>query len=572
MTGETISQFVRLMAKETTLQTASAPYRTRSMKAAMLLLTLVLTWFSASINAAESRPNILLLVADDLGYSDLGSYGGDISTPNIDALAGRGVRFTQFHTAPLCAPTRAMLLSGNDNHTAGMGIQGEGEGPLEGLPGYEGHLSDRVIPFPVLLKDAGYHTYIVGKWHLGLSPEHSPTAAGFERCFTLLHGAGDHFSDVALEPSLKVSPYWEDGRPGRWPEGRYSTDLYTERLIDFISDDIEDGKPFFAFAAYTSPHWPLQVPEEYLHRYKGRYDMGYDRLREMRFESLKKARIVPAEWERPPRLESITPWESLSDEERRREARKMELYAAMVENLDHHIGRLLSFLDERGQLDNTVVVFMADNGAAAEDFYNQGPFVDWLQSNYDNAYQYMGTPRSYVSYGPQWAEAGSAPFRAHKGHATEGGITAPMIVAGPGIRSGGSINRSYVSVMDLAPTFLELAGANYPGSHGTSLSQPIAGRSALALFRGDAARVHDESEVLGLALGGRAYVRQGNWKLVSIDSDRTFQRLQLFNLALDPGETVDRSTESPDRYQEMIKHWQAFQKRVGVYVEQPAQR
>jgi len=180
------------------------------------------------------RPNILLIVADDLGYADLGSFGSDIATPNIDALARRGIRFSQFHTAPMCAPTRGMLLTGNDNVVAGIGSQGGGSGPTEGLPGYEGYLSDRVVPFPLLLRDAGYRTYMVGKWHLGSDPEHSPTAAGFDRSFSMLHGAADHFSTVSFDVTRKVSLYWQDGDYAEWPEGRYSTEVYTDRLIRFI--------------------------------------------------------------------------------------------------------------------------------------------------------------------------------------------------------------------------------------------------------------------------------------------------------------------------------------------------
>lgn len=512
---------------------------------------------------ADARPNILLLVADDLGYADLGSYGGDVSTPNIDALADRGVRFSQFHTAPMCAPTRAMLLTGNDNHVAGMGIQGGG-GALAGRPGYEGHLSERVVPFPRLLRDAGYHTYSVGKWHLGTAPEHSPTAAGFERSFQLLQGAGDHFSDIALSGRDSVSTYWEDGAYGAWPEGGYSTEVYTDRLIEFIEDGSEDGRPFFALAAYTSPHWPLQVPDEDLELYRGRYDMGYDRLRELRFESLQGAGIIPIDHRLPPRLEWITPWEDLSEEERRVESRKMELYAAMVENLDRHVGRLLGHLDERGMLDNTVVVFISDNGAAAEDFYRGGSFAEWLQRNYENSYETMGTRTSYVSYGPQWAEAGSAPYRGHKSYAHEGGLVAPMIVAGPGVAGAGAIHHAYVGVPDIAPTFLELAGATYPGDLEASGVRPMTGTSMLPLLSGEADRVHEPTELLALSHGMHAYVRLGDWKLVSSDQYQGDGTFQLFDLASDPGETTDVSERFPSRRAALLDSLTAFRARVGV--------
>ncbi|MDX1646666.1 MAG: arylsulfatase [Longimicrobiales bacterium] len=514
----------------------------------------------------DERPNVLLIVADDLAYADLGSYGGDVRTPNLDRLAERGVRFSQFHTAPMCAPTRAMLLSGNDNHVAGMGIQGGAGGPFEGRPEYQGHLSDRVIPFPRLLADAGYHTYSVGKWHLGTSEDHTPTSAGFERSFQLLQGAGDHFSDIALSPRDSVSTYWVDGRYGSWPQGAYSTEHYTDRLIAFIEEGREDQRPFFAFAAYTSPHWPLQVPDEYLDLYRGRYDMGYDRLREMRFESLKAAGIVPRGWELPPRLDWITPWQELSPEEQRTESRKMELYAAMVENLDHHVGRLLGFLEDEELLDNTVVVFMSDNGAAAEDFYNVGPFVDWLRRNYDNSYETMGTRSSYVSYGPQWAEAGSAPYHGHKTYAHEGGVVAPMIVAGPGIEGAGSIQRAFVGVSDIAPSVLEIAGVTYPGERGMAETRPMTGTSMMPLLRGETDRIHPPDELLALSHGQHAYVRLGDWKLASDDQYRGDGTFALYDLARDPGETTDVSGRYPDKRSELLDSLEAFRARVGVVI------
>ena len=314
----------------------------------------------------DTRPNVLLIVADDLGYGDLGVYGSDIRTPHIDGLAAEGILFTQFHAAPMCAPTRAMLLSGNKNHVAGMGRQ-NASGLLTQLPGYETHLSDRIAPLPRLMRDAGYHTYSVGKWHLGTETEHSPLAVGFERSFHLLQGAGNHFNAVGYSDG--GTTYREDGELVEYPEGRYSTELYTDRLIEFI-DSHDDDRPFFAFAAYTSPHWPLQVPPEDLDLYRGRYEDGYDRLRERRFESLKGAGIIPPASTLPPRNDAITPWDDLAPEMQRRESRKMELYAAMVDNLDRHVGRLIDHLKATDRYDDTVIVFMGDNGAAGEDFYN----------------------------------------------------------------------------------------------------------------------------------------------------------------------------------------------------------
>ena len=320
-------------------------------------------------SSGESRPNILLIVADDLGYADLGVMGSEIATPNIDALARSGILFSQFHSANMCAPARAMLLSGNNNHVAGMARQdsrGLGGNPVTGpgipMRGYEAALSDRIVPFPKVLRDSGYHTSIVGKWHLGFELENSPLAAGFSRSWVLLDGSGDHFSDLGVVEG--GSTYRADDQLVEWPRDAYSTEFFTDTLIEFIGEGLEQDQPFFAFASYTAPHWPLQVPDEYLDLYAGEYDAGYDALRERRFSQLIEAGIIPADSTFPDRNSDITPWEDLSAEQQRVESRRMELYAAMVDNLDDHVGRLLDYLRERDALENTLIIFMGDNGAA----------------------------------------------------------------------------------------------------------------------------------------------------------------------------------------------------------------
>jgi len=518
---------------------------------------------SSASSEADERPNILLIVADDLGYADLGIYGGDIQTPNIDALAARGMLFTQFHTAPMCAPTRAMLLSGNNNHVAGVARQGR-IGLLDSpIPGYENSLSDRIVPFPRLLQEAGYHTYTVGKWHLGLEAETSPHAAGFSRSFNLLDGAGTHFDAVGFFDG--GSTYRQDEDLVEYPSGRYSTDLYTDRLIEFIDANKEDGYPFFAFAAYTSPHWPLQVPDEYLDLYSGYYDDGYDALRERRFDSLQEAGIIPLSSELPPRNDAITPWENLTSDERRRESRKMELYAAMVDNLDDHVGRLLEYLKSNDLYENTIIVFMSDNGAAGEDFYNRGSYSDYVQANFDNAYEKMGTAESFVSYDEEWAEAGSAPFQRRKGYTREGGIVAPMMIAGPGVAARGVIDSTYLTVMDLAPTFLDIAGAQYPDDGSV---RPMLGESITRFLAGEADVVHDEDYVTTLYHGGRAYLRQGNWKISNIEPPFNEADFELFDLATDPGESNNLADDEPEKLAELIELWGEERKRLGIILPQ----
>lgn len=500
--------------------------------------------------ASSSRPNVLLIVADDLGYADLGAYGGNIRTPNIDALASNGMLFTQFHAAPYCAITRSMLLTGNNNHIVGMPEQGDG------------FLSDRVAVLPQLLFDSGYHTYQAGKWHLGDAFEHGPSEKGFEHSYTLAHGAGSHFSGTGFFDGGSL--YREDGVEIQFPAGEYTTELFTDKLIKYIDSETQSDDPFFVYAAYTSPHWPLQVPEEYLDLYAGEFDQGYDVLREERFNSLKMANIIPENSQLPPRNPDITPWEDLPIEQQRVESRKMELYASMVENLDHHVGRLIDHVKSRGVYDNTLVIFMSDNGAAAEDFYNTGSNVDYIQSNYNDTYEQMGKPGSWISYGPQWAEAGSAPFSRHKGYTREGGIIAPMIISGVGVKTNGLIDRSYVTVMDIAPTILELAGTVYPDDGSV---KPMLGESLLSLLGGTAFSAHDEDYVTTFYHRGRAYLREGDWKIVNMDPPFSEAEFALFNLKTDPGEATNLASQEPERFERMKLLWR--EQRVQMDITLP---
>jgi arylsulfatase len=344
------------------------------------------------------------------------------------------------------------------------------------------------------------------------------------------------------------------------PEGGYTTAVFTDRLLEFIDSHAGDGRPFFAYAAYTSPHWPLQVPDAYLDLYRGRYDSGYDVLREENFSNLKAAGIIPAEAALPPRNEAITSWSQLDSAQRRREARKMELYAAMVENLDHHVGRLVAFLKERGLYDNTLIVFMGDNGPAGEDFYNRGSYVEYVREHYDNAYENMGRATSFVSYGPQWAEAGSPAFSRFKRYTREGGIVAPFIAAGPPVGARRIISHEYLTVMDLAPTFLELAGAEYPDDGSV---MPMQGES-LVSFLADLAPIHDEDYVTTLYHGGRAFVRKGPWKLVNLEPPFAEAGFELFNLQDDPGETMNLVEGEPQKLAELISLWRSERKKLGI--------
>ena len=520
----------------------------------------------AEMNSENDRPNILLLVADDLGYADLGCYGGDIETPNIDNLAANGIRFSRFHTSPLCAPTRAMLLSGNDNHIAGMGIQGIQNTEF----GYEGKLTNRVVSIPALLRTTGYHTYMAGKWHLGRDSLSNPFSKGFERSFVNIRGAGNHYDDQGLFEEDPITPYTEDGKPAKWNDGDYSTDFYTDKLIEYIGLNKEDKKPFFAFAAFTSPHWPLQVDERYLKKYEGRYDDGYEKLKERRLESLKNAGMIPKNAVLPPNHERVKPWDSLSSEEKKKESRKMELYAGMVDNLDYNIGRIIQYLKDIGEFKNTLIVFMSDNGAAAEDFYyseNYGPFI---REHFNDDYENMGQPNSFISYGPQWAEAGSSPFRYFKELTTEGGIIAPMIISGPNIERKNEIHDGFVTLMDIAPTFYDVAQTKYPEKFEENDLYPLRGISLIPYVLGKTNEIHTSEYVFGLEHNNLAMIRKGDWKITNIMSPFLEENFKLYNISQDLAELHDLKESEPEKYNEMIEEWGKFSEEIKVQISIPS--
>ena len=309
----------------------------------------------------------------------------------------------------------------------------------------------------------------------------------------------------------------------------------------------------------------MQVPDDYLDLYSGYYDDGYDALREKNFLALKAAGIVPPGSALPPRNDAIKPWEELSEDEQRHESRKMELYASMVDNLDDHIGRLLKYLEEAGLYDNTLIVFMSDNGAAGEDFYNEGPYTEHIRAHFDNAYETMGTAKSFVSYDDPWAEAGSAPFMRRKTYTREGGIVAPMIIAGPGVSRADEIDSTYITVMDLAPTFLEVAGAQYPDDDSVSA---MLGESMVGFLSGQADSVHADDYVTVLYHGGRAYLRQGNWKLSNLEPPFDESDFELFDLSVDPGETSNLAESNAEKYEELLELWRDERKRLGIILPQ----
>jgi arylsulfatase len=506
---------------------------------------------------ADTRPNILLIVADDLGYSDLGVLGGEIRTPNLDALAHSGLLLRRFLVSPACSPTRAMLLTGVDTHPAGLGtMEGQADASQKGRPGYAGQLSSRVVSVAELLRGSGYRTYLAGKWHLGRAESLGPQRLGFERSFALLQGGASHFADAAPITEKGAAEYREDGRAVELPPAFYSTAHFTDTLIRCIGEGLGDGRPFFAYAAYTSPHWPLQVPDAELDRYRGAYDDGYDALRARRFEAARKLGLVPEGAPVPARTPFARAWSELPREERRRQARTMEVYAAMVENLDHHVGRLLRFLEQKGELDRTLVVFFSDNGPEGNPIGRMSTNADWLPKRFDSRLANLGRAGSYAWLGPGWAQA-TTPFRLWKSFPTEGGVRVPAIVRLGASRRGGSDEPA--TVKDVVPTLLELASVRHPAPTAAGRAvAPLEGRSLVPFLRGDADSVHPGGLTMGFELFGRRALVKGRHKIVWLYEPYGPGRWELFDVVADPTESRDLAAAQPAKLAELLQAWDEY--------------
>lgn len=527
-----------------------------------------------SSDTTTRRPNILLIVADDLGYSDIGSFGGEIETPNLDDLALNGERLTNYVVAPTCSPTRSMLMSGTYNHRAGLGAMAEWVADNQkDQPGYEGYLNDKVAALPSLLKDAGYRTLMTGKWHLGMKPGQGPESHGFDQSFVMLPGAGNHYSDKGLMPFLPVVPYRENGQEAKLPNDFFSTDFYTDKIIDYIGESsVSSEDPFFAYVAYTAPHWPLQVDRKYSDKYVGKYDQGYAATRNSRIERMINLGILDEQVNTHEGDSCYPSWNQLSKEEQKRQARMMEIYAGMVDSMDENIGRLIQHLKDIGEYENTFIVFMSDNGADARPERGMGEESEHLKKNYSNTLANMGAEDSFVSYGGAWAQVGSTPFRLHKGMTTEGGIRAPAIVSYPAGGLRGGVRTDFVSVMDLLPTFLELAGTTHPGtSYQGREVHPVTGKSMLSYLKGLEGSVHKD-EPYGFSVHRRQGLRFNEWKALRMTPPYSDGGWELYNLESDPGETLDLAKTEPKKLEEMMARWAEFETTTGIVVAAPDSR
>ena len=515
----------------------------------------------------DERPNILLIVADDLGYSDITPFGSEIATPTLDALAREGLMFTGFHVLPTCSPSRSVLLSGVDNHRAGLGTMGEMKTPeMEGNPGYAGYLNSEVAALPEVLKAAGYHTYMAGKWHLGSEQATIPFARGFEETFILVQGGGSHWSDRKPQTPGREMIYRRNGEVVEsLPGDFYSTKDYTDHLLKSFEKDHGDGQPFFAYLAFTAPHDPLHAPKAYIDKYRGMYDEGWDVLRETRLERLRALGIVPEAARAFPRLPSVAAWSDLPAEKKREYARDMEVYAAMIDYMDEQIGRIVDHLKETGEYDNTLILFFSDNGAngTVASAY-PGQTEEFLET-FDNSLENRGLANSYIEPGPGWAQVSMTPGRMFKAFPAEGGIRSPCLVKVPGQpANAGSMNHSFFHVRDIMPTLLNAANVTHPQEFDGRNVQPLQGRSVLSLFEGEAEDAYAGANEVGYELFGMKAYFEGGWKILWMPKPFGKGEWELFDIKKDPGELNDLSAEHPDRLGRMIARWEQYKTDNGV--------
>ena len=519
--------------------------------------------------APPTRPNIVVLVADDWGFTDVGAFGGEMATPNLDALARRGVRFSNFHASASCSPSRAMLLTGVDNHRNGVGNMRETIPQQHlGRPGYLTVLDRNVVTVASRLQAAGYRTYAAGKWHVGHEPYNLPSARGFDHSLIQADSGSDNWDTGQRYLALTEHVNWyEDGLPAKMPEDYYSSQYFIDRMLGYLRGAAatpQATQPFFAYVAFQANHLPVQAPAAFRDHYLGRYAKGWEAVRAERAKRAAALGVLPADIALG-QTRTAPAWASLSASEQQFAARNMEVYAGMAEAMDFHVGRLVDYLRTTGQLDNTVFVFLSDNGPEGSDPYATLSGRLWLQMNYSRDAARLGEKGTYGVIGPGWATAAAGPLAGYKFYSNEGGIRVPLVIAGiPGITAG-SVQPAFTRVMDLTPTLLDLAQVPVPLAQWQGQPvEPVTGRSLLPLLQGRAQQVYGDDEPVGFELSGSAALYKGRYKLGKVLPPVGDGSWHLYDLAADPGETRDLAAAMPAKFAEMQAEYAAYAKANGV--------
>lgn len=500
------------------------------------------------------KPNIILMLADDMGYSDIGCFGAEIETPHLDRLAAEGVRLSSFYNNARCCPSRAALLTGRYPHQVGIGAMTD---IGVSIPEYQGYFNEQTVTLANVLRRAGYATYLSGKWHVGEEPAHWPLAHGFDHCFSLIQGAASYFDFL---------PY----RNERWPPGNaltvvrdhevidlsdstfYATDLYTDEALRQL-DDHDPERPFFLYLSYTAPHWPLHALPEDIQKYENTYQVGWEAIRQQRYERLQSLGLISEQTQLSEKNPAERNWDNLSELEKQQEARLMAVYAAMVDRLDQNIGRLLEHLATNNQLENTVIIFLSDNGGSTAGRMNDGKYG---HPRFDSNAQ-PGTPASFTGYGKNWANVSNTPFRFFKADTYEGGVASPFIAWYPERFQPGHVADAAAHIIDLMPTLVDLAGTTYPDTLNAQKIQAPEGVSLVSVLSGE-----DDLAARPLYfehMGNRGLI-EDDWKLVRF-RDQTWE---LYNFQKDRSETNNLAGAYPDRVEAMSQQYERWAKKNRV--------
>jgi arylsulfatase A-like enzyme len=516
---------------------------------------------SANTPAPLPRPNFVVIVIDDAGFTDLGAYGGEARTPNIDALAQRGAQFSRYYSSPLCSPSRAMLLTGVDNHRTGLATIEEVLPPEHrGQPGYTMHLEPGVTTVASRLQSNGYRTYATGKWHLGHAEGDLPNAHGFDRSLVLDASGADNWEPRPYMPYYQTAPWFEDGAPAEMPESFYSSELIVDRMIEYLDADRQSAEPFFAYVAFQAVHIPVQAPREFTQHYEGVYESGWQALREQRWRRAQELGLIPPNAPLGPMAAGLRDWDALSADEQAIYARSMAVHAGMLEAMDAQIGRLISYLQERGLAENTIFVVTSDNGPEPSNPLAETGFSFWMNTHgYTRRVEDLGERRSYVFIGPEFASATASPGALFKFYTSEGGVHVPLIVAGPGVQPARIDARAFVT--DIAPTILARANARVTPSDERIL---MTGRSLANMLLGDPTPVRGPDDVIGIEVSGNSALYRGAYKLVRNQPRWGDGQWRLYNIETDPGETQDLAAAQPALFASMREAYDAYTRANGV--------
>lgn len=545
----------------------------------LLVITLLFCSCQSSTSTEKTKqipPNILVIIVDDLGYSDLGSYGGEIETKNIDDLANNGIQFSNFYASPNCSPSRAMLMSGMDHHKAGIGaMSGKMIGPNQkGVPGYEGYLNEQTVAFSELLKDEGYRNYYVGKWHLGTNDIAHPNSRGFDQAWWQVEGSPNSHFNLTPNKYIKQKTNYYENKEAKQKASQdfFSSNFYTDKLIGFLEKDTKKENPFLGVLSFSAVHIPIHCPQSHIDLYKGKYKEGYEELRKARLLKQKQKGIVANDVRLSALPPTAIPWDSLSIEEKNYNARRMEIYAGMVDNMDDNVGKLIAYLKKTEQYDNTIIFLMSDNGGAGFNGWQSPNGVKRFE-NANNSIENLGKPGSANYIGAGWGSATSTPFRLFKRHISEGGLRIPMIVSGGYLNSKpkfkkGLVNHNIFSIRDIAPTIQELVGVSYPSNNykGRSIL-PQTGKSFSRLLKENPTQpIHNEDEIFGWELFKRKAVQKNGWKIIWIEPEFGKGKWELYHLKEDPTERDDLANTHPEKLNELIAAWQIYQKENNVII------